>query len=166
MPKQITISELVIALRSGKYKKGKGALRAKKLGESEFGFCCEGVACDLVGAEVIRIRKETYKYAELTFFSSMPGDDGNAGVDAFAPEYIWAGTGMETASSSGTHACMTLPVYSLDRISPWDDREVIPLRYDGDAQVTLASLNDYSPNDPKNEFTFDQIADLLEWYYL
>ena len=46
MPNKARINKWVNALRSGKYKQGRNALRPK-----ENGFCCLGVACDLYEKE-------------------------------------------------------------------------------------------------------------------
>lgn len=61
----ITKAEWIEALRSGKYKQAKGALcRINKAGEVE-GFCCLGVAADLM--EVRKIPSSTGKYMIYSF---------------------------------------------------------------------------------------------------
>jgi hypothetical protein len=44
------------ALRSGKYKRGTGTLKAKQLGEKGYRYCCLGVLCDLYSKEKLKGR--------------------------------------------------------------------------------------------------------------
>ena len=154
---RITIEELVLALRLGHFEKGQGALKSKQEGSDTFGYCCEGVACELAGVPEDG--------------TSEPDEDGTVSVRfvgagySFAPSQLWEGMGVET-SSDGTMIMVRLPAYYIDDFEGEIGSRVFSL-YGGDwVDFALATLNDYHPRDEKNEFTFDQIADLIEWYYL
>lgn len=160
------IKELVDALRSGKYKKGMGALRAIPAGETEHQWCCEGVRCDLADVPIIKeAQTEEGVYTRYSITALLPElDDGGVNfTTSFAPRFVWEGTGMET-HDTGQVAGVKIPSYSVDTYH-YEDTGEIELIDHGMDQVSLASLNDYTPIDPKNAFTFDHIADLLTWYY-
>jgi len=155
MTNTVSLRDLVDALRSGKYTKGVGALRAKKADEAEFSFCCEGVMCELSGVPRVAVDTDEFDgYYTKYYDEHTPSQP----AVSFAPRNVWVGTGMET-SMTGEVAMVRLPLY-------WRNTYTGDLTFDGWNSVTLASLNDYSPADPKNAFTFDQIADLIEWAYL
>lgn len=149
-----SLQDLVDALRSGKYQKGMGALQRKN--EDQPGtFCCEGVMCEISGLKVAAWGQEDDDTGTSYAKYALPGTD--ATWASFAPAWVWLDTPMHTGSANET-AEVWLPVYQKD----WRDELVFRTwNY-----VTLASLNDYHARDPKNEFTFDQIADLIEWCYL
>jgi hypothetical protein len=157
------LKELVKALRSGKYKKGVGALRYIVVGEAEHQWCCEGVMCDLAGVPIVK--ENTTEDGVYTQYSITPVIEGLFPdvTTSFAPRFVWEGTGMET-HGNGQVAGVKIPSYSVD-IYHYEDTGEVRLDYNGVDQVSLASLNDYQPIDPKNAFTFEQIADLLSWYY-
>jgi hypothetical protein len=154
MTNKVSLRDLVDALRSGKYPKGVGALRAKKAGETEFSFCCEGVMCELNGVPQVSVHMDDFggwytKYYDETLPSTP--------ATSFAPQNVWVGTGMRTAT--GVTAQIKLPSY-------YKNEDTGELESDGWEYLSLAALNDYTPAHPKNAFTFDQIADLIEWAYL
>ncbi len=160
MTKNATIRDLVTALRSGEYPKGRGALRAKDGSDTAFSFCCEGVMCEL--SELPRVG-ESEPDEDGIVATKYRGDGQNSAI-TFAPASVWVGTGMET-HGNGQVAGVKIPSYSVD-LYHYEETGEVRLINHGVDQVSLASLNDYTPIDPKNAFTFSQIADLLEWYYL
>ena len=90
--KQKVMRAWVRALRSGKYKQGRGALRNKtaafKTGQK---FCCLGVLCDLYAKEHPDARWEPVGNVLGCIFTP----DGSAGNDSFGvlptPVQKWAG---------------------------------------------------------------------------
>lgn len=159
------IQALVDALRSGDYRKGQGNLKKKDNAQEAPRYCCEGVMCELENVPVIRVF-EGWNGVLTTEFASLRDRTGQDDPTAsgFAPAYVWEGTGMNT-SPNGTIANVYLPVYRISDVST-TDTGVFWLEFESWAQVPLASLNDFKPMYPKNLFTFDQIADLIEWAYL
>jgi len=154
MTNKVSLRDLVDALRSGKYAKGVGALQVKTEDQSST-FCCEGVMCEISGLKVVAWGEEDDETSRAYAKYALP--QGDATWSSFAPAYVWEGTPMHTGSANET-AEVWLPVYQRD----WRD----DLVFNGWNYITLASLNDFNPRDPKNAFTFDQIADLIQWAYL
>jgi hypothetical protein len=87
----------VDALRSGKYKRGKNALR--KIDEKgEEKFCCLGVLCDVAiqnGVEIL-VQKSTWHPENFAY--------GKDQVDDFLPEEViqWAGLDTEDPETGRT----------------------------------------------------------------
>ncbi len=50
------------ALRSGKYKQGKGALKREINQKKECAFCCLGVLCDIIDNTKWRTERTVYEY--------------------------------------------------------------------------------------------------------
>ena len=149
-----TLQYLVDALRSGKYLKGVGALQ-RKIDDGPGTFCCEGVMCEISGVKVVGWGQEDDETGTSYAKYSLPGSDGT--WSSFAPAFVWLDTPMGT-NGGGEVAEVRLPIYDRG----WSDQLVFS-HWD---YVTLASLNDFNPRDTKNAFTFDQIADLIQWAYL
>lgn len=149
-----SLQDLVDALRSGKYEKGMGALQ-RKIDDRPGTFCCEGVMCEISGLKVAAWGLEDDDTGTTYAKYVLPEGDGT--WSSFAPAVVWEGTPMHTGSANET-AEVYLPVYNKD----WRDELVLQEW----SYVTLASLNDYNSRDPRNQFTFAQIADLIEWAYL
>ena len=63
----------VVALRSGKYKQGKGRLH-KVNASNHHKYCCLGVLCDVVGAPKERVRNVFYYKGRAGILPSMVVD--------------------------------------------------------------------------------------------
>jgi len=165
-----SVVDLIAALRSGEYLKGTGALRVRNGLDQPFQYCCEGVMCEISEAPIVK-ESGTFNNKYLTTrFSKTPVIDLNPDMytpysDAFAPSYVWEGSGM-TTTDDGEVAVIELPYYGAEYNYDTESYDMVP----GGWQLqSLASLNDYQSRSKepevkaKNEFTFAQIADLLEW---
>lgn len=178
MTVQKTAADLVAALRSGEFVKGTGSLRKRNGFGEPWGYCCEGVMCEISELPVVDERNSEHMNSGKVYtrFSALPeiGSDLNQyppSVDAFAPAFIWEGTGIQTGGD-GTVAMIYLPIY--ERVPEYTDENdwdsvTYTLEFVAWNTVTLASLNDYEPSSydkkvrERNTFTFSQIADLIEW---
>lgn len=161
MTNKASLRDLVAALRSGKYQKGRAALKSRARGAAQFSYCCEGVMCEISG--IPETLKGTNEFGvEIIGFRADSGPDV---LTAFAPASVWEGTGIQTQPSRDI-ALIELPNYYVDEIKIIDGKKVFSLYGGGWSTNSLASLNDYVGNEPRNTFTFDQIADLIEWAYL
>lgn len=178
MTVQKTAADLVAALRSGEFVKGRGSLRKRDGADAPWSYCCEGVMCEISGLPIVeeRMSHDMKTGKVYTRFSALPEvssdlNEYRPSVDAFAPAFVWEGTGIET-SEDGTVAMIHLPIYERVPVytdTDWDAK-TYELEFVAWNTVTLASLNDYTSHnydDPKiaakNTFTFDQIADLIDW---
>lgn len=161
MTNKASLRDLVDALRSGDYQKGRAALKTRKADDTVFSYCCEGVMCEISG--VPEISREHDEYGKLVI--GFRSDFGTEHVTSFAPASVWAGSGIET-QSNGDVAMIKLPQYYVEDMEFIDGKKVFHLSGGYWSLQSLASLNDYMGAEPGNTFTFDQIADLIEWAYL
>lgn len=124
------------ALRSGEYAQIPGQLGKVIDAEGNKGYCCEGVAVERYGAQ-LGYRVE-WETGELALNSFIE----------FAPNDFWRALGLvgQTYSPSTSSFTFNLPDGQTTLIS-------------GQSEFTYMSLNDEG-------FTFDQIADLVEWQFL
>lgn len=139
------------ALRSGEYTQLKHQLSAKIEGSNEkFGYCCEGVAAErygpALGYVVDRNENGVLRAAdnELGF---------SRGSVLAAPARFWQDMGLR-------HEGEVSFVFELPdglQTRPGDDEEDEATQPTN--TVAYSNLND-------NGFTFDQIADLIEWQFL
>lgn len=145
------IRDFVAALRSGEYKQAKGRLRTNlknfETGEltGEVGFCCEGVALLRYGTQ-LGYTVEVDDDGDLNG-SHKYGADHEFEFTSFtvAPPRFWDDMGMRNTDVSNGF------VFELPRGCRVGDTSTEWEEY--------ASLND-------SGFTFDQIADLIQWQFL
>lgn len=168
-----TAYDLVAALRSGEFEKGQGSLKKKTSPEGPWKYCCEGVMCEISEVPVVEEKVSALRPGNIyTRFSQFPMIQPDpvgysTSVDAFAPAFVWEGSGMPVGSN-GDVAMIELPEYEKEQVynPEADPRE---LHFEGWTTISLANINDYESTDEdpdirrKNTFTFDQIADLIEW---
>lgn len=142
----VAVRELVSALRSGRYKQGTRSLKYRAYDSNENQFCCEGVGCELFGDGVgLVVGSSDSSWKERVEFSFNT-------ATGLAPGVVANYLGIEV-SGDGTGWRVGIPE------SPLDSQGCSCGCYNDDRHVYLAPLND-------SGFSFDQIADLIEWYYL
>lgn len=137
----VAVRRLLDALRSGNYVQGRGSLGYSI--DGEFNYCCEGVACEIFTQELglIRtVRADSYGSQVLSFNSS----------GGLSPRVVGDHLGFELQDDFEGW---------LVRIPPIRDSWYAQEK-EFDMPVAAASLND------EYKFSFNQIADLIEWYYL
>lgn len=86
-------TQLVEALRSGKYKKCRSRLRTKSMPDGEITFCTLGVACDLVEPDKWHDDPMYGDRGELLGYASYHKDGMECGCGAL-PVYIQQQLGM------------------------------------------------------------------------
>lgn len=130
------IRDFVAALRSGEYAQCSGVLSLVDERSGRASYCCQGVALERYG-------KALGYHVNRAPHGSLHGRDPQitttSGSVLIAPRRFWQDMGMLNESSGG---------FSLD---------VMDL--EGNDTVAYSELNDHG-------FTFDQIADLIEWQFL
>lgn len=143
------IRDFVAALRSGEYTQTQHKLGSVQ--ESGRMYCCEGVACERYGERaglVVEWAGRWGKQLQVTD-PTVPENAFHAQRvwRAIAPRKLWDYLGMSpNIPMVEGSVIFTLPSGYLT----WDTRE---------SEVSLVSLND-------GGFTFEQIADVIEWYWL
>lgn len=163
-----SIADLVTALRSGEYKKGRGALRVFNENTQEHSYCCEGVMSVICEVPIVEIVEDSYQEGVLvTRFARPNGGMFNTFTSSFAPDVVWEDLGVDTGDG-GEVLMLELPCYEYEGHRVVDGSTKWILDYTGWSTQSFASLNDFMGRDETDEdvFTFDQIADLLEWAYV
>lgn len=129
-------AQWLTALRSGEYKQGKFALR-----DSEGGYCCLGVLCDVIDPN--GWDDGDLWHAPARMLTDSGGDDENVAYSGhLIPEAIAESLlGLDDNGSPNQNGILDFTARTPDG-------------YD-DTPQALSSLNDYG-------FTFAQIADVIE----
>lgn len=163
-----SIADLISALRSGEYKKGRGALQVFDKATQEHSYCCEGVMSVICEVPVHEIVEDSYQDGVLvTRFAKPNGGPFNTFTSSFAPDVVWEGLGVETGDG-GEILMLEIPCYQYEGHKVVDGSIKWDLEYRGWFPESFASLNDFLGRNETDEemFTFDQIADLMEWAYV
>lgn len=114
--KKRVLTKWLKALRSGEYKKGRGALcRIDKKGNES--FCCLGVLCDLYNKEQKQKKKRTLKVEKLTSSEWMVGNLSSKPAfvcsyndcDGTLPTQVIKWAGFRDNNTDGEFSCPTLP---------------------------------------------------------
>lgn len=144
--KKRVLTKWLKALRSGKYKQGRGALCQidKKGNES---FCCLGVLCDMYNKEQKRNKKKGLKVKKLDRDHWMVGDLSSKpsfvcsynDCDGTLPTAVIKWAGFRSENHDGT-------------FDSWDVPELI----------TLNDGSDKKYGDGTKARSFKQIADIIE----
>lgn len=135
-------TRLVMELRSGKYEKGTGALKATdNMGIST--HCCLGVLCEIAAAESVTVEIPPVYGSGLHGF-------GRVSVTALPPDGVreWAGAESEYSVTIDARTATALNVRDEEAGYAAGDR------------VALPHINDNS------DLTFNDIADLIEKEYV
>ena len=106
----------VKALRSGKYKKGKGALRAR-----DNTFCCLGVLCDIKGRKW-RQQDKNDNYYVLTKYGTKDATgmrDGNSSLDGIGGTNINKLIQLNDSGHFGSERA-----YSFKQIANWIEKNL------------------------------------------
>lgn len=121
----------IARLRSGKYEQGRSCLR------SQLGFCCLGVACDVLADEGLG-EWSGGRYGEVEFH--------------YFKDQSWEGIGLPEGAEE---------LFGLAKFTDFWYREgMLPFRGREGSCVYLTTLNDEAG------CTFDQIADVIEHFFL
>jgi hypothetical protein len=155
------IRDFVTALRSGEYRQIKYQLSTKIENGNEFGYCCEGVAVERHGPALGYVVSRNENGALRAINTELVVTNGSV---LTAPARFWhdMGLGHEIEDSfvfELPDGLKTRPSdNNNDHVNDDDDDDD-----DDDDESTntiaYAKLND-------DGFTFDQIADLIEWQFL
>jgi hypothetical protein len=159
-----SIADLVTALRSGEFVKGRGRLRAFNTDTQEHSYCCEGVMCMISEIPILdESEDDVYNHILVTNFQA-DSSLFRTRTAAFAPSSVWEGTGVQT-QQGGEVLMIELPEYCIQDSAFVGGKTKFDLEFEDWGSTSFASLNDFQSYDVNN-FTFDQIADLLEWAYV
>lgn len=159
-----SIADLVTALRSGQFIKGRGRLRAFNTQTKEHSYCCEGVMCMISEVPILDENEDDCDTHILVTNFEADTNLFRTRTAAFAPSSVWQGTGVQT-QESGEVLMIELPEYDIEGSAIVDGKTVFDLDFAGWGLTSFASLNDFE-SDVDNNFTFNQIADLMEWAYV
>lgn len=144
------LTEWESALRSGEYPMGFFALvtqrHANMLISADKAYCCLGVACEVLGLDSETTNDGvTPGYVKYTAYFSNDDTLGRGSWSALPePAYLPFG--------GGSTGWLTWDLDGLDTVYAQHDEEAIP--------VALSACND------SREFTQDQIADLVHWFFV
>lgn len=138
------IRDFVAALRSGKYAQTQNRLARDVNGSKS--YCCEGVAFERYGEALgYELTWDDGSVAEGSSLMLARDPEYFVGSASNAPARFWDAMGLSTSTDTDEFS-FVLPEgqWTLD---------------DEDDYVQYATLND-------DGFTFNQIADLIEWQFL
>ena len=135
LDRRFALQVWVPALRSGKYEQTKGFL------PDDHGYCCLGVACDVLGMNW----DSEYCDTPLRHYTSLPADVVNT-----------YGFGSSTTINVLTKNLHKVPALEKSKFSDKvDSGGVYDYTKDDYTVISLATLND-------SGLTFDEIADIIE----
>jgi hypothetical protein len=135
----------VEALRSGKYRQGRGYLRSTvrtSAVDGGGGYCCLGVLCDIYRKETGKGKWRRASYGETYSFEA----DGGQRSDCFPPQAVieWAGLELDNPILAGVAA------------SELNDGDLFPVSDDD------AYMPDWQRNKEHANLDFNFIATLIE----
>jgi hypothetical protein len=142
-------AEWVAALRSGEYRKGVGRLARIDLDDGVTSYCCLGVLCEISPA-VEQVMPEFSDGTRPRYQSLVDPEDSDS---ALLPSAVLAWSGLESWTGG---------ILGLEKNNPEFFIGSVPDENGNPSEESLGYFSLAGLND--DGFTFDQIADVIEYF--